>query len=516
MNGQLRAIVWKEWREHLPIAGLILGATALAAVVNWIVPAGADPTAVYALTFLYATPVVAVAMGARLASAERSEGTHTFVQSMPMPLKRFAAIKLGFAVATVFMMIAGFLCLVVLSVWLESVINGTPFRIGFRAIALAMDGGATPNGALLVLITIAAVGTSFVLWVAGLAVNSIDVGRAVVIGLGAWIAGLCVYAFAPVLVGIRYDDAPVLFDCVASAIPGGLLDLLQVKPARTPWCIPIAMTTAVVVHVLLAARFVGRFGSADATAAWSPQPAQDTRRQWLGPPARSRWRALLWKHARAGAPAVIGAFVFACGTSALMWIDIARSQDYEGTFLWMNVSHPVVSLFVVVGAVAAVLVGLGIPTTDLGKGVVDFLRSRPIEIGAWYWTCAALGSLSLIVAFGLPAIAQRIIDWMLGITYAERELMNQFWIVTSLLPIVFSSATLAGCLMRRADLAALTSLVFVLATGWAAWLTASVLVSAASEAHSVVVGVLWLALAAGMLLLGWLAVRIDWSIERLG
>jgi hypothetical protein len=246
---------------------------------------------------------------------------------------------------------------------------------------------------------------SFLLWVAGPAVNSASEVRAGAIGLGVIAA---VWACAAVTINLVWgtDGIPLALTACFAAFPGGIVPAVAVAHGFTTTSVTLFLLT----HGALAWCFVTRFGREVDLVGLSRRDAtakDRTGAEWLNAPRSSPFRALVWKQMRQGVPvAIAGAGGALCVTA----VALAGDRDFDRSLADLSqalagIGAATMGSFMLLGCCAGLLAGAGSVVTELEPRLGTFWRSRPISIDLWYWTALLSGLGLLLLVFGIPSFA---------------------------------------------------------------------------------------------------------------
>lgn len=503
MNAAIwRSLLWKEWREHRwKLAALVtiaVGTPALAAIsAGDDHPIGAVVTALMLCIFLV-LPLGGVFVAMGLAASERSGGTLPFIQGMPLPMPRLAITKLVTGTVTAWLP-----QLIIIGLAVALVVVGRQFDwydedaffeavVPFQLLGPLFD---APLAALLTTI-------SLLLWTAAPSVNSASEVRAGAIGLAA-IAGAWTLTFGVLTVlgafgtGSWIDD----YRCLAAALPGGVMTLVEQSPSRrlpfTAIIGPYLMT-----HIPLAWWYVTRFGQQPTSADRVQGPAREG---WLGVPFASRLSALAWKQRRECMPVVIAAAACAVG---IVIFTVASNVFTAAPVLsdsprWIGMG--IVATFGFFGAVAGLVAGVGTSVIELEPKLSTFWRSRPIDIDQWFWTAFVAGLTILCVMFAAPVA---IGAYLIGPT----EELSGALIAAAAAPAAYSAGWLAGSVMRHAVYASLIGIGLLILAMWTGdiildWVGAEDHLKVIATGSSMLVSAIIMSVAA------WVCVRNDWSLR---
>jgi hypothetical protein len=280
--------------------------------------------------------------------------------------------------------------------------------------------------------------------------------------------------------------------------------------------IAVGVAIASLVHLLLAAFYVRRFGRIAEREIVSPRAAMRTTSsmEWLAPPRRSPLAAIAWKQYRESGPISLAGLVGIIGVVATV-VGAQLFVMHEWRVVEM-IGELYTHVAVVFGFFIALVVGIGVCLADTSPRLNTFWRSRPIHPDLWFWCKYATGLAVVLVATYAPIV-------LLGGFEGERYGGANGTPVSVLLlglAAVFAAAVAMTSLLRHAVYAAILSLATVyLSTliGLGCWLIAAIFGWVEANRD------LWweptnVSLAAGLAtsvgistLVAWLAVRYDWG-----
>lgn len=505
-------LAWKEWHEHKwKLTSVVAVLCGVAAVCLW-AAGGGDLRAMDAVPAMLIVTLVPMSLfiGLTTSTGERSRGTLPFLQALPVPMWRVALAKFlaGLATLAVALVIALVLFYLAL-LGLES--------LGASRLAEASDlssAGDLREAALWLL----AVAASLYVWSAAVGVNRKDevsagaVVAAVIVGLWAllFLIVQCIHSLSGHYLG------PLASALGVGLAPLGFVALHDVtdKNSIALW---LGIVVAIVVHLSLAAWYVGRFGRVANLEVRSPRPALRAagRVDWLAPPRRRPLSAIAWKQLRESLPIVLGGMICIVGTVLVVlvanWRDMSR---------WEDVSEVVVGVCGIFGAFLALVFGVATFFHDVEPHTNEFWRSRPIGPNQWFWVKSATGLATFLATVYLPVLIAAASSHSLRWFSESRD-----GILIPPIHLALFAATMAMmCLVRQAIYAVVLGMAAVYAEvlfySWLA-LTAGKLFGAPvwdsrslddSGMNMVAMGLI-VSFFMNMLI-GWIAVRRDWGWRR--
>jgi|694.fasta_scaffold123708_2 hypothetical protein len=173
-------------------------------------------------------------------------------------------------------------------------------------------------------------------------------------------------------------------------------------------------------------------------SAIGPPPVAGTgpSRGWIPAGLRSRSAALLLKAMREEGPRFAAVMLAAIAPAIFLGV-----QEDRGLFFLPNGG-----IFVTIGAVAALVMGIATFAADLDPRINTFWRSLPISPTRWFWTKYTAAFVTFLIMLALPQIV-----WMAGEMPLERlrrsglgfGMAAAYWFGS------FSAGVAAICLVRR-------------------------------------------------------------------
>lgn len=497
------ALIWKEWREHkwklVALTAVLLGLPTATMLVD-------EPGAIYTgsmISIYFALPVLILFVSASAAAGETSQRTMPFLQSQPIPTYHFGVVKLIFALLTV--------CIPILTLFLYIALCEKVIHTLFSGYPLEFEQGRTlfannTGSWFLPIVMTSIVGAgSLTIWIAAAGVNLSDEVRAGAIGILVIVG----YAALLTLVGrwlSPLDEFFTWFKALAAIGPGGPLVLMLLEGIRhidafrllDSW--PLLVVSSVV-HFGLACSFVARFGRVPTRLRPSEKMIPVPRGDWLAPPQRSKFQALVWKQFRESGPlAMFGmaailalSLLFAMGELSY---STAQSWLKGAVFTWGGL-----------GFFLAIVAGIGVFFEEYRPGIEGFWGSLPIHRDAWFCVKFGFGICFTLLALLLPFAVVLPVAYFADVRLSGPDHTLEGGIaVFALQAAVFSAAALAMVVVRQAIYAAVFAVAFVVIVPIGAEYFRFI------DEREIAIGFS----AAGLLatLLAWLAVRYDWSLRR--
>ncbi|MEX2169760.1 MAG: hypothetical protein WD851_10645 [Pirellulales bacterium] len=518
MKSVWQALIWKEWHEHKwKLAALTVILISLPALTLLSDHPNNIFGAVSAMLWL-AVPVLSIFIVARAAAGENSERTMPFLQSMPTPMRRAALVKLAFAILTVCISVACVIAFAGAVTIVGMKLNPT-FERGIVEDRIFFNLGTNWFLSRFLLGSVA--GTSLVIWVAAVGVNRSDEVRAGALGILAIVSYsflLVVWAWKFIDFSLPFSGFPAWFKTLAAIGPCGPVVLMWMENPEDPSIPTLAsswpfLLASMAFHTLLAACFVANFGRVANVLRPSERTATVVIGEWLAPPRRTKFGALVWKQFRESGPLAL----IAMCTSFAMWIIFALYAVYDAGERWNQFRdwrvrlaedwfQSTIALWMFLGFFVAIVAGIGVFFEELRPGMNNFWRSRPINRDLWFWTKFSFGigitllAILIPVLIALPIVAGQDVD----VFAPDRDLAGGI-LVFAIQATVFATAALAMILVRQAIYAAV--LAIAIAPGFAVL----------AEYYEWSVLEMAICFAVNALLatfLAWLAVRYDWSLRR--
>lgn len=489
-------LFWKEWREHqwklAALTAILFGTFFCIWGIDW--NEGAL-SASFVILFFY-TPLASLFIGMGLAAGEQASGTIDRLRSLPLDTRWAASVKLLVGCLTV--SLPGLTLIALTAVIVQLGWEDAPTGGIFRAF-----GTATWWFEVASLFVLSCV--SLLIWIAATGVNQATELRAGAFGLIVVVLLWSVFSMTASVMHPGYDPedtAPLqryeaFLSLLAAFLPGGITIAMEVLPSATITRKVVTFSLLTLCHASLAAWFVFRFGQVASAKrrvlGTTGQPSGAG--SWLRPPRRGRVEAILWKQFREAGPIIVGVLALAVGWTLFVLVDDRphRLMDWVEVFTFVTT---------MCGFLAALLVGIGGFQDDLDPGTSTFWRSRPITPRLFYWLKYAGGLGMLALVFGGVFL------------FAHQTGVNEFDYSTRYVALgvilfwfTYATAVCLACLVRNAIYAGILA---VLPAGYGA------MVAFQEEYPMPIWGriVLLVLAAVSVTMIGWLAMRHDWSIGR--
>ncbi|MBX3434403.1 MAG: hypothetical protein KF847_13865 [Pirellulales bacterium] len=409
MQSTWTALVWKEWRElRWKVAAIALVAVAvqlLVVAILWNYRGLAFATADGVLGA--AAVAAACFLGMGIAAGEQSAGTIGLLQSLPVPTRRAAAVKLVTALLAIIAVIGTILVVV----WVQNAAFASiRDHSESQGSILGIDSWYASRGLVAFLAA-----TSILLWGIAAGVNAVDEIRAAAIAFVTMVFAWGVFGLLIYWNGDLREQS--LWGVAMSCLPGGLAILvIDAWQFISDW--RGHAVAAAVIHFALAWWYVTRFGRvapARLQTVEDERPvavADVPRTDWLAPPRRGPFAALLWKQFRESGPLAMlggGGLAMACIAvsigARLRWVDM--HQERAG-LLELTLLQIAGVIWAMVGYAIALVAGISVFMDDLRPELQGFWRSRPIPIGQWF-SVKLLAGLGVTVGFLLAGLAASVL-----------------------------------------------------------------------------------------------------------
>ncbi|HEV3342183.1 MAG TPA: hypothetical protein VG125_17580, partial [Pirellulales bacterium] len=342
-------IAWKEWCEQV-WKMIAVAAIALSVEGYLLVNYPGDNWPALMASWCLLPGAVFIAMG--VAAGERTAGGLEFLRSLPVALWKWAVARLLAGAVALLLPLAAIVLLQLMA--------GSPKKVDGPALSQVV-----PVAALFCL--------SVYLWTVAVGVDrssELRAGVAAVCLFVGWSAlALAVFSlvtfFAPSL--WRLYDIVILFG------PLGASRLMEPGPTErhfAPWQIYLPQLLVLTGTALWSVRRYGRLSASDngSPAATSPDRAAPTA---LRPCRRSPLAAMIWKEYRESRPVCLAGLAIVAALVLPTMVGLAWDQGSQ------VFAEATVTIFLL-GAIMAMVLGLGGHAGDLESGVWQFWRSRPI------------------------------------------------------------------------------------------------------------------------------------------
>ncbi len=516
-------LAWKEWHEHKwKLASLvaILWGISTATMLNIGRDLGEGALVAVRVVLLMCIVPLAIFVGLGTAAGERSRGTMSFLQALPVPMWRVALNKAFFGLATI--VGATLLALAFVYVWCTvQGFMGTDYRFVFRPDSQDPFSFGIRNWFADSALAILCIAFSFYIWTVACGVNRKDDVSAGAVSLLVMVIWTVLIAYSAYwILGPRQPHvaghAGELAVMALSTAPGGVMFLAQSDPwNQTGVFLTLGILAAFVTHFALAVWYVGRFGRITNREVVSPQMAKRIENQidWLGPPRSSAFVSVAWKQLRESGAIVVVGLAGIIGIAAAAQL----TEWWETDRPIMHVGEIYNAIAVVLGFVMAMVIGIGICLYDVQPQLNTFWRSRPIHPDLWFWCKYVTGLAVLLTAIYAPML----LIWALGDDSGMRELKSGHAYALPIAHVaVFSSAVAMTCLVRNAIYAAILSVAFLylgVLLALAAWYVSALAGGAYPNPRiwwepTLMQGTTGLITSVVMSsLIAWLAMRYDWG-----
>jgi len=506
MRSIWQSLLWKEWHEHkwklLGLTGLVAAITVLlseltAGEFNASGQANAMAESLYG-TLLGFCILGGVFLGMRTGGYESGRGTLAFLRTLPVSMRKPAAVKLLLATLTCVLPI------VVTVVLVYFLTLGNRGIIGWVLLCVEQGTGPFGNWGLSswpwALSVAASLGTvSLMLWMAAIGCHFGDEIRAGAIGF-------LVVALVWLIFGAAGQFAMkrsfyVLERATQIAVTAAPAGPAFINPGRTRfdsyWPHAICMT---VVHSGLVFWYLTHFGKAPSKPRRNPAARAMTGAQayWLASPRRSRLGAIVWKQCYETAPLVLFA-VAAILLFTTLYFQLELEQASS-----TSIGEVIHGVSMMAGALVALVAGIGVFLDDVKPGVNVFWRSRPIDATPWFFVKFFTGLLIVVGMFAGLLFTAISLMGNRSFFYLGNSLIDISFVLT-VFAIIYTLSTLCYCSCRQPIMAAITAMTL--------FFIGVYLFSEIFQGTDHPVWVLLVTLGATQLIvaLAWLAVRNNWG-----
>ena len=454
------SLLWKEWHEHKwKLVGLI-ALVLMLAVMLWRGEPVLLPVAVTTTLFCYSI-LAGIFLGMHTAGGENARGTMPFLQTLPVPMRTPAAVRLFVSwvtVVTPVLVVLG-LAYAYLS-WHDftpaalAEMADWPRRMGMFS-TWGFDDWLLGIGLSCVLLV-----SSLLLWMVAAGVNRSDEIRAGAAGFltmaAIWFGfGLLGYwAERWELPGREYSVVMV------AAAPGGPA---VARDHMLNWGSPLPFIIfGVVGHACVFAWYLRGFGrKAVRPARTLGGRVKATKSDWLAPPRRSQLTAIIWKQVHETGPlSLMAAAAVLVMAVLIFWLNPSiHVQESRGEVL--------ANLTFGVGFLVTVVAGQGVFLEDLKPKVGLFWRSRPVNTTLWFFVKYFTGLTVLVVTFGallLVALAFDENQWLLAPDHLGEQLAGMA-LGALFFVLIYTLSMASYCLGRQPIISVVAALGIVFCGG---------------------------------------------------
>jgi hypothetical protein len=443
MNSIWLSLLWKEWREQrwkmaaltvlmacLPILSLLFfGFYNDQQVVQSVLLMPASGIFVYSI-------VASLFVGMSVSAGENARNTSTFLRGLPVSMWQPGSAKL----LTALLVLVVPLCALVLMEflllnWLEP--NRDLQLEMQRELNLAF-GWRLENLFLSQLIVGLLGVTSLLIWTVAIGVNRSDEVRAGAISFlviaASWLVFVSVMIFVEKYI---HRTSAIERETIMTVFPGGVALAARLWGGASSGEFWRFVCLATTVHGILIFWFLKRFARVGKTTTheigdrWSFGISKNAA------PFSSPTTAIIWKQILETGPlAIIAAGGVLAIVTAIYWWQL--SQGGQTSF-----SDMLKGVAIMVGVLVTLVTGIGVLLEDYAPGVVNFWRSRPINLHAWFAVKYLTGFAVLVLSFGaLLIFATELEDWQ------DVTLTNVSFIVAIFL-LIYTMALAAFALLRQ-------------------------------------------------------------------
>lgn len=417
----MKSLMWKQWRENRLYLAIFIAWMLLAVCYTVGYELGyrfrAAVGSFSGMAMLYST-CAAMFLAMRTAQGEQADGSIAFSASLPVSLRRIAAVRIGAAVVTLAIpiLLAAFMLALALASGLieQATPRGIPYQMRLpqretAAVATSLE----QLGSVAMIASFGGIQLLLILSLCGCWLRSqAQVGFwGAVLALGIMVAeGLLWHGGRPPISQLIYGallPQSLVVHSGYEAEVGGYTDheLVQYR-----W---VSLALASIQLLAIGYFFTTQYGRLR-----QPAPTNIPGRFrfllpaiWSNLPIHlpGRLVAMIWLELRQSLPLAICGLLFAVLlTIAGELMQPARESSFSTSeFVRMNLPHTVFY----VGMLWAVVVGAGIYSADLSENLGAFWRSRPISQVMWFWckffvglvvVLAVLDGCTILVAWNAP------------------------------------------------------------------------------------------------------------------
>jgi ABC-type transport system involved in multi-copper enzyme maturation permease subunit len=497
------SLLWKEWHEHKWKLLALVAIVVSVPLCSLYDGAGTIFMAITVTLFAYAF-LSALFIGMGTAAGENASKTMPFLQALPVPMWKAAAVKLLGASITVVTPIVVVVGLAVLwyhvGSWLghdfTRELNPTDRSPFFHLWGIEGWCASRLAGSILAAL-------SLLVWVVASGVNRRDEIRAGAIGVLVMVSAWFLVSYVaqwedPASRLGPWSQVTAVAAPAGPALVGGFHLVYDAQTGRHPmvpgWSLALAASAS---HAGLVLWFLLRFGRTPGVSRGSRRAALTTEPQTmrLAPPRRSRLTAVLWKQMRETGPFVVLGFAAIVGSTTLIFQLSEHPQPGREFGDLLLVMCAYLGFFIVIVA------GIGVMLDDLKPGLHTFWRSRPINPDLWFWVKFLTGLTITAISLGIPLLLVR---WFSTQSFWQRN-HDPLIIILALFLSTYCFAVAAMALVRRPLYAA----IFASGLLGACFATFKYLLPKSFEFDAVAVFVMAMVLSAIATLTAWLAVRYD-------
>jgi ABC-type transport system involved in multi-copper enzyme maturation permease subunit len=447
----MKSLLWKQWQESKTYLVIFLVWAVLAAIYCVAYEFGyrfRAPVGHFSGLASFYTVCAAIFLAMRASQGEQTAGTLSFSASLPVSMRRIAAVRIAGAVATLaipILVAAALLSLALVSGLVEQVAP----RDAYNHIRLPQRETASLLTALEQLASVTAIailgGIELLLMLSliGCRLRSkAQVGLlGAVMALGSMIAsGLFWYGerrpYAQLAYGAVFPQS-LMIDWGYGVEHGGYTDH---ELAQYRW---LALGFSIPVLIILSYLFVTQYGRLrSAVSAAKPGRFRfRTPSLWSRIPMRfsGRWSALVWLELRQSGPLVTFGLLFAL----LIAVASVMMEPQANYSVLAEMPHTIAF----VGMLWAAVVGSALYSAELGSGLGGFWRSRPISSGRWFWCKFIVGLAAVLIVLDVATI---LTSWN---TPRYSLTTGMSWAYVGCFPIIhalmYALAVLGTCWLRK-------------------------------------------------------------------
>ena len=414
MDPVTKSLVWKEWQERkwASLVCLIWILCGVLYVICYESITGCRTAATrYSTICLVYSIFMSVFLAMRVSLSEVTNDTLSFSRSLPVPLSRIAAVRLGVGLCTLLVpiLLGGMILVVVLA---GGMLEQVPGRANanasgsdivtianVEATLRASLGAGNAVGLLVKLTCISLVQTGalfLLLCVAGARRrNEVTLGLLGTVIACVWFILLHVRVFF----GPHYD---FLHEWIGSVFPQSLVVFFSYSYEHVTWndlylanriWLPLCLN--LLLQIGLARWFTRRYGTRDSISVpgrfqfWKIPPLFSL----ISTPLPRPLFSLIWINLRQSVPLALAGL---CLAGFMVLMETGGSL-FDSRNNWEAFRHLLPGSMSTLGLLWASVVGAGVIGAELSPGLGHFWRTRPISVYHWFWLKYLIGLLAVLI-----------------------------------------------------------------------------------------------------------------------
>ncbi|QDU49133.1 hypothetical protein [Gimesia panareensis] len=472
MDPVLKSLIWKEWQERkwTFLVCLIWILTGVVYVVCYESITGCRTAATrYCTICLVYSVFMSVFLSMRVSLSEVTNETLAFSRSLPVPLSRIAAVRLGVGLCSLLVpILLGALILIL------PLAGGMLEQVPGRANANASGSDImTISGVDVTLRTSLSAGIAVGLLIKLTCISLVQAGALflllcvagarrrseVTLGLlGTVIA--CVWF---ILVPLRVFFGPqfhFLHEWIGSIFPQSLVVFFTYSSENATWndlylanrvWLPLLLNLLLQVGLIF--WFLRRYGTQNRVSIsgrfqfWKMPPLFSL----ISTPLPRPLFSLIWINMRQSVPLALAGLCLAC---FLVLMETGSNLFYSWNS-WEAFRHQLPGSMHTLGLLWATVVGAGVIGAELAPGLGHFWRSRPISVRSWFWLKYLIGLLAVLIVLDGTTIY---VSWDTLFMSAEEKMRYSLtsilsWTYLACVPLLhamlYSLAVLGVCWWKK-------------------------------------------------------------------